>query len=192
MALRPPLVGLSSHGIRCLPPAGIPSARPLPGAGAPFGPALPHASSRSVLVVSHHHNGFLHARVTGLLHPATGQGFAAFHACRHRATRRWASDGTIPATRFTPFEDFPSSAAVPTSLWPLPSCRYRPARPGRRLAPKTCRPQRHRSGVRTPRCACSRAPTAAAPRGTVSWYPARGVRSMIGRCSEEQRGRPEG
>jgi hypothetical protein len=34
----------------------------------------------------------------------------------------------VPATRFTPFEDFPSSAAVLTSLWPLPSCRYRPAR----------------------------------------------------------------
>jgi hypothetical protein len=111
-ALEPPLVGSSSHGIRCPPPAGIPFACPLPGAEAPFGPTLPDAGSCSALVVSHHHNGFLHARVTGLLHPATGQGFAAFHACRHRTTRRWASNGTIPATRFTPFEDFPSSAAV--------------------------------------------------------------------------------
>jgi len=44
------------------------------------------------------------------------------------ARKRLEPTGTIPATRFTPFEDFPSSAAVLTSLWPLPSCRYRPAR----------------------------------------------------------------
>lgn len=94
------------------PTTGVPGARPLPGTEAPFGPALPDAGSRSAFVVSHHHDGFLRAEVTGLLHPATGQGFAAFHVgrpCRPKAGRR----GTIPATRFEPFEDFPSPAAGP-------------------------------------------------------------------------------
>jgi hypothetical protein len=36
--------------------------------------------------------------------------------------------GTVPAVRFAPSEEFPSSAAGHASLRPLPSCRYRPAR----------------------------------------------------------------
>jgi len=107
LSLVPPLMGFE-----CRPPTDIPPARPLPGAEAPFGPTSPGAGSRSVLVVSHHHNGLLRAEVTGLLHPATGQGFAAFHVrppARPKAGRR----GKIPATRFTPFEEFPSSAAAP-------------------------------------------------------------------------------
>jgi hypothetical protein len=39
---------------------------------------------------------------------------------------------------------------------------------------------------------CPQALTAATPRGTVSWYPARGVRSSIGRSPEGYRGHPEG
>jgi hypothetical protein len=110
LSVIPPLVGFE-----CCPPAGIPPARPLPGAEAPFGPALPHASSRSALVVSHHLDGLLRAKVTGLLHPVTSLGFAAFRACQASTTPEddAASRVALPATRFTPFEDFPSPAAVP-------------------------------------------------------------------------------
>jgi hypothetical protein len=38
--------------------------------------------------------------------------------------------GSVPAVRFAPSEEFPSSAAGNASLRPLPSCRYRPARCG--------------------------------------------------------------
>ena len=109
LSLVPPLVGFE-----CCPAAGIPPARPLPGAEAPFGPTLPHADSRSALVVSHHLDGLLHAKVTGLLHPATSLGFAAFRACRFPTTPEGgaACRVALPATRFTPFEDFPSPAAV--------------------------------------------------------------------------------
>ena len=81
LSLVPPLLGFE-----CRPSAGIPSARPLPGAEAPFGPTLPHAGSRSALVVSHHLDVLLRTKVTGLLHPATSLGFAAFRACRFPAT----------------------------------------------------------------------------------------------------------
>jgi len=47
---------------------------------------------------------------------------------REVARRRPAVPGTVPAARFAPFEEFPSSAAGSASLRPLPSCRYRPAR----------------------------------------------------------------
>jgi hypothetical protein len=109
LSLVPPLMGFE-----CRPPTGIPPARPLPEAEAPFGPTLPGAGSRSALVVSHHLDGLLRAEVAGLLHPATGQGFAAFRACRLHGPPEGDSIGrvTLPATRFTPFEDFPSSAAV--------------------------------------------------------------------------------
>ena len=58
-------------------------------------------------------------RATGLLHPATDLGFAAFHAAQHlhpllpRDSRTRDTRTALPATRFTPFEDFPSSTAVP-------------------------------------------------------------------------------
>jgi hypothetical protein len=110
LSVAPPLMGFECH-----PPAGIPPARPLPGAETPFGPTLPGADSRSTLVVSHHLDGFLRAEVTGLLHPATCQGFAAFCACRLTEPPEGdsACRSALPATRFTPFEDFPSPAAVP-------------------------------------------------------------------------------
>jgi hypothetical protein len=79
--LEPPCVGSSSRGIG-VPAADVPPARPLRGAEAPVGPALQGAGSCSALVVSHHLDGFLRVGVAGLLHPATGQGFTAFRACR--------------------------------------------------------------------------------------------------------------
>mgnify|MGYP003701814873 CR=1 FL=1 len=110
LSLVPPLMGFE-----CRPPTGIPLARPLPGAEAPFGPTLPGADSRSALVVSHHLDGLLRVKVTGLLHPATGQRFAAFLTFRLHVPPEGDAVGRarIPATRFTPFEDFPSPAAVP-------------------------------------------------------------------------------
>jgi hypothetical protein len=160
LSLVPPLMGFE-----CRPPTGMPHLRPLPGAEAPFGPTLPRASSCSALVVSHHHNGLLRAEVTGLLHPATGQGFAAFHACRHRSTRRRASNGTIPATRFTPFEDFPSSAAVPHHCGPcLPAVTVLPGA-GTDMSRFPCRTRTHRSGTRTPAWTLPGGRRPALPRG---------------------------
>jgi len=131
-------------GFEGRPPAGMPPTRPLPGAEAPFGSTLPHADSCSAFVVSHHHDGLLRAGVAGLLHPATCQGFAAFRACRFPeppeggAARRSA----LPATRFTPFEDFPSPAAVPHHCGRcLPAVTVLPgAGPDRGRCP--CRPPR--------------------------------------------------
>jgi hypothetical protein len=91
--------------------------------------------SCSALVVSHHLDGLLRTGVAGLLHPATGWGFAAFRACRQmsrpRAARR-AGDSPRGAVRT--LRRVPSSAAGNASLRPLPSCRYRPAR--REVRPK--------------------------------------------------------
>jgi len=139
--LEPPCVGSSSPGIG-VPAADVPPSRPLRGAEAPVGPAPPGAGSRSVLVVSHHLDGFLRVGVAGLLHPATGQGFTAFRACRQGGRPKAVSmPGTVPAVRFAPFEEFPSSAAGHASLRPLPSCRYRPARRGVPAEAGVCRPR---------------------------------------------------
>jgi len=159
-------------GFECRPPTDMPSTRPLPGAEAPFGPALPHASSCSALVVSHHLDGFLRAEVAGLLHPATGQGFAAFRACRPPAPPE--SDafvpGSLPATRFTPFEDFPSPAAVPhhcgrclPAVTVLPGCSSRPK-------PDSLPTVDRRSGRRTSEVP-ARVTGGPAPRGGVAGSP---------------------
>jgi hypothetical protein len=115
--LESPLGGPSSHGIRSepvRPPAGIPFACPLPEAEAPFGPTASPAESRSAFVVSHHHDGLLHVKVTGLLHPATGQGFVAFPASRHQGGPKAALDTVgIPRDAVHTLRRFPSSAAVP-------------------------------------------------------------------------------
>jgi len=139
--LEPPCVGSSSLGIG-VPAADVPPARPLRGAEAPVGPAPPGAGSCSVLVVSHHLDGFLRVGVAGLLHPATGQGFTAFRACRQGGRPKAASmPGTVPAVHIAPFEEFPSSAAGHASLRPLPSCRYRPARQVVPAEAGVCRPR---------------------------------------------------
>jgi hypothetical protein len=181
--LEPPCVGSSSRGIG-VPAADVPPARPLRGAEAPVGPASPGADSRSVLVVSHHLDGFLRVGVAGLLHPATGQGFTAFRACRQGGRPKAASmPGTVPAVRFAPFEEFPSSAAGHASLRPLPSCRYRPARRG---VPAE-------AGVRRPRSPLTRG---AYPRGAdlgtgavsgLRRAPRAGVPGTTKRGSEEPR-----
>jgi hypothetical protein len=126
LSLVPPLLGFE-----CCPPAGIPHARPLPGAEAPFGPALLHASSRSALVVSHHLDVFLRARVTGLLHPATSKGFAAFPVCRRplpsedSAVCRGHSPrrGSHPSKSSPHQQPYRITAAF--AFLPLPSCPAR-------------------------------------------------------------------
>jgi len=72
----------SSRGIRlvlallptCLPR--VHSREPEP----PLARWVPPTGSRAVLVVPPHLDGFLRAEEAGLLHPAAGQGFVAFHA----------------------------------------------------------------------------------------------------------------
>jgi hypothetical protein len=77
-------------------------ARPLQGTEVPIGPAGPTARSCSVLVVSHHLDGFLRAEACGSIAPH----------CR-TGVRRVSRFTALPATRFTPSEDFPSPAAAP-------------------------------------------------------------------------------
>jgi hypothetical protein len=104
----------SSLGIRsgCRPSADMPLSRPLPGTEAPFGPAGPTAEHVPPSWFLTTMTACSTREVTGLLHPATDRGFAAFPDARgpvpsaprgsgHR------SPGPFPATRFTPSEDFP-------------------------------------------------------------------------------------
>jgi hypothetical protein len=81
----------------------------------PIGQALPRARSRSAFAVSHRLDGLLHPTVAGLLHPATGQRFIAFHASRDQIPSE--DDPELrrhsPRCGFTPLEGSPSSAAVP-------------------------------------------------------------------------------
>jgi len=128
--LESPLGDSSSRGVcskPVCPPADMPLARPLPGTEAPFGPTELPAESRSAYVVSHHHDGLLHAKVTGLLHPATGQGFAAFRASRaqrhQKATQELAA---TPRDAVHTLRRLSLASSRTASLRPLPSCRYRP------------------------------------------------------------------
>jgi hypothetical protein len=155
-------------GFECRPPIGNPQLRPLPGAEAPFGPALPRASSCSALVVSHHLDGLLRNRVTGLLHPATDQGFAAFHACRLPAPPEGDLAGRvpIPATRFTPFEEFPSPVAAPHHCGRcLPAVTVLPGAGSPTEVGFRCRPPARRGGWRTRRCSCPRGAGLPCPEG---------------------------
>jgi hypothetical protein len=126
LALVPPLLGFE-----CRPPAGIPPARPLPGAEAPFGPTPPSADSRSALVVSHHLDGFLRTRVTGLLHPATSQGFAAFPAVRlpvppeSSAVHRVLSPRRVSHPSKSSPHQQPYYITAAVAFLPLPSCPAR-------------------------------------------------------------------
>jgi hypothetical protein len=105
--------------------------------------------------------------LAGLLRPAAGQGFVAFRPPAEpvppyresKLSRETVADlrVTSPRRGFTPFEEFPSSAAGATSLWPvallpLPAwsghrpgrsrCGSRSRRTGNRGAPRTSRPRR--------------------------------------------------
>jgi hypothetical protein len=137
--LSPPILSWDSSGCALLP-AGqsrVHSREPKP----PSVRRVPPVESRSVLVVPPHLDGFLRAEVAGLLHPAAGQGFVAFRVHRRPNTRRPSEDGpecgtltvALPATRFTPFEVFPSPTAAPRHRGRCHPCRYRPTEAGRRF-----------------------------------------------------------
>jgi len=72
--------------------------------------------TRSVLVVSHHLDGLLRIQVSGLLHPETELGSLRFWSLAPTDSRPKPTTcgelSSVPATRFTPFEEFPSSVAV--------------------------------------------------------------------------------
>ncbi len=86
----------------------------------PFGPTLPHAESRSVLVVSHHLDDLLLAQTPELVASRSRPwGPPRFHRRRpsspHRLSplRVWLGrPGVCRATRFTPSEGFPSPVAA--------------------------------------------------------------------------------
>jgi hypothetical protein len=80
--LESPLGGSSSHGIRVSPSRRRTPDVSTPGSRGSLRIGAARRLSRSALVVSHHLDGFLHIEVTGLLHPATGQGFATFRSRR--------------------------------------------------------------------------------------------------------------
>lgn len=121
-----------SLGIRsgCRPSADVPLSRPLPGAEAPFGPTVPPAGLVPPSWFLTTMTAYSAQEVAGLLHPATDRGFAAFHDAQGPVPSAPRGSGhrspeSIPATRFTPSEDFPRrqpyriTAAV--ALLPLPS-----------------------------------------------------------------------
>jgi len=81
-----------------------------------FGDRPPQPITCSVLVVSHHLDGFLREQAVSLLRLTTGQRFAAFPSISIPVHCRNSLRGRVlefPATRFTPLEGFPSSAAAP-------------------------------------------------------------------------------
>jgi hypothetical protein len=101
-----------------------------PGAYTPSAPRCQTSSSRSAPVVFHHLDGLLRTAVSGVLQPVPVVRFAAFQP-RNR------SPHDLPATRCTP-RRIPLVGSRSTSLWPLPSCRYRSAAtplPGCRCPP---------------------------------------------------------
>jgi len=91
-----------------------------------FGQTMPTVRSRSALVVSHHLDGLLHPAVAGLLRPATGQRFIAFHAALDQDS---SEDSTcarcaLPATQLHTPRRIPLVDSRTASPRPLPSCRY--------------------------------------------------------------------
>jgi hypothetical protein len=109
------------------PPTGTPLERPLPGAQGPLRSDDSTARSRSAFVVSHHHDGLLHSKATGLLHPATGQGFDAFPASQPQRSPKAALEAVgIPRDAVHTLRRVPLASSRTASLRPLPSCRYCP------------------------------------------------------------------
>jgi hypothetical protein len=77
---------------------------------------LPHPLTCSARVVSHHLDGLLRTVDPGLVASQCRTGFAAFHRRAPSGSGRSQSQEghtPLPATRFTPLEEFPSSAAAP-------------------------------------------------------------------------------
>jgi hypothetical protein len=121
----------SSRGLARFRPSTDSPATSTPGAPKrSFGPAVPCASSRSALVVSHHLDGFLRDRAAGLLRPAAGLGFVAFRAfaAHHRSEPKlgapWNRRAPSPRRGSDPSKGSLANSRS-ASLRPLPSCRCR-------------------------------------------------------------------
>jgi hypothetical protein len=107
----------------------MPLSRPLPGAEAPFGQTVPPARLvppswfLTTMTVSSAREG------TGLLHPATDRGFAAFPDVRGPYRPLRGAAGTGPWGHSPRRGSHPPKTSLAdsrtASLRPLPSCRYR-------------------------------------------------------------------
>jgi hypothetical protein len=126
-----------------------------------FGLEEPSSKSCSVLVVSHHLDGFLRSEVAGLLHPAAGHGVRRVSGSRIPDPRpgkpdRGGRTESFLATHFhTPRRHLDCSRT--TSPWPLPPCRQRPVPLGsspvhrcRRRTWSSTRPERRLRGFAPP------------------------------------------
>jgi hypothetical protein len=112
------------------------AARPLPAAPCSLRNPLPPSGRRhypsdscSVLVVSHHLDGFLRAAGAGLLHPAAGH--EVHRVWRHRSRRPVLPRETVsslasafPRDAGHTLRRVLSASSRTASLRPLPSCRY--------------------------------------------------------------------
>jgi len=113
-------------------------------------------TSRSASVVSLHHDGLLRTSAPGLLQPGTDPGVhcvSAFpeprpertpHASVKCSDPSLVLSGGIPATRFVPLDEFPSSAAVPhhCGRCPLAVATCSAPRPTRSEERASCDPPR--------------------------------------------------
>jgi len=126
----PPCVGSSSPGI-LLPAADVPPARPLRGAEAPVGPAPPGADLVPPSWFRTTSTVFSALELWVCCTPQPAEGSPRFVLTGPRGVaRRLPPLAGIPAVRFAPSEEFPSSAAGHASLraiafLPLPSCPVR-------------------------------------------------------------------
>jgi hypothetical protein len=113
--LRPPRVPLHRHH-RLRPLTRVHFRRPRQVAcfdRGPFGASPPGFGSRSVLVVSHHLDGFLRSAVPGMLQPVPDLGFAGLH--RGRSSPAEAGSDRVPDSlrRAHPTKVCSSPVAVP-------------------------------------------------------------------------------
>jgi hypothetical protein len=134
LAPTPPLLGFAKCALSptCLPR--VHSREPKP----PSARWVPAIRSSSALVVPPHLDGFLRAEVAGLLHPAAGQGFVAFHAhlgpkpeaVRRRSGARDPTSGAprdaVHTLRSLPFADSRAASLRSLPSLPLPSRRSGP------------------------------------------------------------------
>jgi hypothetical protein len=108
----------------------------------PFSPASQGADSCSVFVVSHHLDGLLRADGCGLIasHNRPGVRYVSCFQVPMHPEGGSGDPVAVPAARFIPSKDFPSSAAVPRRRGHLPSCRYRPVPSETWPKPRTVQP----------------------------------------------------
>jgi hypothetical protein len=151
------------------PSAVRPPMRPLPEAHAPFGPTVRPIESCSALGVSHPLGGLLRIGVAGLLHPAAGYGVRRVSRCPSHPLEGGGYERCRSPRRGTPYEEFPSSAAVPHRCGRcLLDVSVRPpglTRPVARAFEERREQVRWRPSPRGPACAVPRGPSSFRRRG---------------------------